>query len=399
MTNPSARRNQIGLNAVNFFLAQISDVVVPFLNVFLRQNQWRYDQIGAVVATSSFASLIFQIPAGLLCERVKARRTALAAVALTLGCCYLLIPFFAHSFAATMVILFVSGSIGTFFAPLLGSLALTVGGQEKLDSVIGENRGWNHAGNLVASLLAVVIVRTQGIVSLFFIAAFISMLAAGCCFVLRKEKPVKMLLNVPKPVFGQVLQLLRNSRVRNWLICISLFFVASGPVNSLVTLYMQHIGSSESLIAASVLVAQPLTIPVAWLTGKLSARWGRKPLLAIAFSILPLRLFLYSLTSDPYMILGITMLDGITAGIIGVLFIVISSDLTGGQSGFNSLLGLVSTTPALGAMTGTFLQGELIQHFDFRMTFQFFALIALIATALVVFKIRETNDQAKLSRA
>jgi MFS family permease len=55
--------------------------------------------------------------------------------------------------------------------------------------------------------------------------------------------------------------------------------------------------------AAVVLVAQAVMIPVALLTGWLYDRWGRKPIFAVGFMALPSRIFLYSLTTNPNMLI------------------------------------------------------------------------------------------------
>ena len=52
-------------------------------------------------------------------------------------------------------------------------------------------------------------------------------------------------------------------------------------------------------MAAVVLVAQLVMVPVALFTGLLCDRWGRKWVFAIGFIVLPLRIFLYSLARSP----------------------------------------------------------------------------------------------------
>lgn len=44
------------------------------LNSFLEEVRWRYDQIGLATALLGLGTLLFQAPAGVLVDRVKARR-------------------------------------------------------------------------------------------------------------------------------------------------------------------------------------------------------------------------------------------------------------------------------------------------------------------------------------
>jgi hypothetical protein len=45
-----SRRSTIGLNAVNFFLAEVVGVIIPFLSAFLKEHHWRYEEIGVATA-------------------------------------------------------------------------------------------------------------------------------------------------------------------------------------------------------------------------------------------------------------------------------------------------------------------------------------------------------------
>ena len=40
------KRSLIGLNAANFFQAEMVGVILPVLNAFLKEANWRYDAIG-----------------------------------------------------------------------------------------------------------------------------------------------------------------------------------------------------------------------------------------------------------------------------------------------------------------------------------------------------------------
>src|SRR5689334_18931308 len=63
-TGESARtpsfQSRFGLNAANFFLAEITGVVVPFLAAFLAGRGWRDDAIGIAVAAGGLGVLLMQ---------------------------------------------------------------------------------------------------------------------------------------------------------------------------------------------------------------------------------------------------------------------------------------------------------------------------------------------------
>lgn len=375
---------------------------MPFLGVFLRDHQWSYDQIGLALAITGFSSLVMQIPAGIICDWVKDPRLLLSAMAIALGVTYTLIPPFANHFTPTIGLLLCAGAAGTFFAPLLGRLALGIAGREKLNVIVGQNRSWNHAGNMTSSFIALGVAHYFGLRPLFFLAAIVSIGAAICAgFVkgpeVKRTYRVKKRPKAPSQFISNLFTLIKHPTVRIWLFSTALFFIASGPLGAMVGLYIQHLGGSDSQVAMVSLVAEPVMIPFAWLAGKYSGVWGRKPVFAVAFLLLPLRIFLYTLTSSPITVLAITSIDGMISGIFGVMVVLISGDLTKGQSGLSSLIGLGSAMPALGAVLGSLLQGYLIERFSFGLTFSVFALIALIAAAVFLTWMPETKKGQDVS--
>ena len=49
-------RSRVGLNAANFFLAEITGVVMPFLGDYLKERQWSESAIGFAIAQLVWAS-------------------------------------------------------------------------------------------------------------------------------------------------------------------------------------------------------------------------------------------------------------------------------------------------------------------------------------------------------
>ncbi len=186
-------------------------------------------------------------------------------------------------------------------------------------------------------------------------------------------------------------ELLRDRRVAIVFAATALFHFANAPVMPLVGLYVAKLGGTDRQVAAVVLVAQTVMIPVALASGFLCDRWGRKPVFAIGFLVLPLRIFLYSLTTNPWMLVALQALDGIGAGIYGVAIVAMCADLTRGRGRFNALQGLIATALSLGGVIGPLSAGFLVQHLGFAIAFDAFAAIAAIAALLFIGWMPETR--------
>lgn len=387
----ASRQSLLGLNAVNFFLAEVVGVILPFLNAFLKEHRWSYSSIGVATACAGFGTLVFQTPAGILSDRIQNKRALLGCASLGLGACYALIPMLAHFSPALLDgTLFISGIAGAFFVPLLAALALSLVGYTNFDHTMGVNQSWNHAGNLTAALVALLLVKELGIASLFYVMAVVSSLAVASLTLIRRDEFDSNITH-SKDQALHLGSLFKDRRIRFLLIAVALFHFANAPVMPLVGLYLKHLGGGDGQIAWVVLIAQVVMIPVALLAGKYCQNWGRKPVFAVAFIVLPLRIILYSLTKDPTLLLVIQALDGIGAGIYGVVIALICGDLTRGKQGFNSLMGLCQTALAAGGVMGPLVQGYIVEYMGFKAAFICFALIATTGALIFFARVPETN--------
>ncbi len=391
-------QSQMGLNAANFFLAEITGVVVPFLATFLAGRGWRDDAVGFAVAAGGLGVFLMQTPSGMLVDRVRQRRLMLAVASLTLGICYGLLPLLPAQWMVIDFLLFLAGAAQAFFVPLLGALALALVGHAGLCRMMGQNQGWNHAGNLAAALLAMGLVAVFGVPSVFYAVTAVSMLAAGSVFLIRETELNHEIASGGKDVGNKqatILGLLRDRRIVTLFAATALFHLANAPVMPLVGLYIARLGGTGTQVAAVVFVAQAVMIPVALAAGWLGERWGRKPVFAIGFIVLPVRIFLYALTSDPWVLVALQSLDGIGAGIYGVVIVSMCADLTRGKGGFNALQGLIATALSVGGVIGPLTAGLLVQHLGFQTAFYAFASVAALAAVLFLGLMPETRPQSE----
>jgi predicted MFS family arabinose efflux permease len=269
-------RSRVGLNAANFFLAEITGVVMPFLGSYLEGQQWSETAIGIAIGLAGLGVFLMQTPAGMITDRLRQRRTLLAGASIGLGACYGLLPLVPAHPAWIDPLLFVAGAGQAFFLPLLGALALGLVGHAALNRVIGHNQGWNHAGNLAAALLAMGLVSLFGLTSVFYAVLAVSTLAAGSVFLIREAEIDEGRASGAADGGGKgagLREVLRDRRVIVLLAATALFHLANAPVMPFVGAYIKKLGGNDIQVAAVVLVAQAVMIPVALAAGWLCDRW------------------------------------------------------------------------------------------------------------------------------
>jgi MFS family permease len=116
--------------------------------------------------------------------------------------------------------------------------------------------------------------------------------------------------------------------------------------------------------------------------------------LLIAFGVLPVRAVLYTLTDNTVELVAIQILDGIAAGVFGVVSVLVIADLTQGSGRFNVTLGAISTAVGIGAALSQTIAGTIAHHFTFNAGFLFLAAIAAAAFGILYFFMPETRDKS-----
>src|SRR5207302_7784436 len=121
-------------------------------------------------------------------------------------------------------------------------------------------------------------------------------------------------------------------------------------------------------LSACVIVAQLTMVPVCYICGKQVYK-GRKWLLIIAFIILPVRALCYTFNSNPYYLISIQILDGIAAGIFGVVSIIMVADLMGKSGNAIFAQGLLVTVADLGGSLSNVMSGFIVDAAGFPTAF------------------------------
>ena len=145
-------------------------------------------------------------------------------------------------------------------------------------------------------------------------------------------------------------------------------------------------------MSACVVTTQVVITLIASWSGREAGTWGRKPLLLIAFGVLPVRGLLYALTSNTALLVAIQILDGIGAGIFGVVSVLVIADLTRGTGRFNLTLGAITTAVGIGASLSQVIAGGIVHHMGFRAGFVFLAGVASASLAVLYFFMPETRN-------
>ncbi len=384
-------RSRAGLDGVNFLMADVRDGVGPYLSVFLSGTRhWQAGPIGVAMAASTVAAAICQIPAGLLVDASRFKRALIGAAGLLVGLGCLLIVLF-PGFWQVMAAQALLGGASAVIPPAIAAISLGIVGRRLMPARVSRNETFNHAGSFVAAGLAGGFSHYLGDDWIFYlVCAFAVASAAAVALVRPKEINHELArggedaaeARAPLPLRT----LLRVKGVVTFLISVTLFHLGNAAMLPFAgqVLAKTHPGSDTIALSACIIAAQLVMVGVAWAVGRaMQAGIGRKPIFLVALAVLPIRGVLFSFTTDPYGVIAIQLLDGVAAGIFGVISVIIASDLTRGTGRFNLMQGLVALAVAAGGSVSNVGGGYIVQWFGFPAGF--LALAAAAVCGLVFF--------------
>jgi predicted MFS family arabinose efflux permease len=331
--DPPSTRTLRGLDWLNFLLADVQTGVGPFLAIYLASYGWNEQRVGIALTVGGIAGILLQTPAGALVDRAHAKRALIGAGVVALAAGALLIAL-APTFWPVMSAQVLIGGTSSIFIPAICAVSLGIVGHRLFDARQGRNQSFNSAGNVVAAVSMGLLGYYVSNRSIFF---FVALCTLPTILALSSIRPQEIDYERARgaqpgkdeaPPAG-VFALLKDRPLLIFLVCAVMFHFANAAM-----------------------------LPL--LGEKLARGQGRKPLLLIAFGVLPVRGLLYTLADNTVALVAFQVLDGVGAG---------------------------------AALSQT-IAGSIVQHFNFDVGFIFLATVAAAAFGILYFFMPETRDPA-----
>ncbi len=387
------------LDAANFFLADVRDGLGPYLAIYLLTEQsWDEAQIGIVMSIAAVAGILAQAPAGALIDATRVKRLAVAVAAMMVTAVSLLLPWFS-SFFEVALFQAAAHAAAAIFAPALAAVTLGIFGARGFSRRIGRNETFNHAGNAFAAMVAGAAGFVWGPAVVFYLLAAMSLCSLASVVAIPESAidhdRARGMTDAQSEARISGLNVLLTCRpLLLFAACAVLFHLSNAAMLPLVgqkiALQNKHLGTS--MMSACIVAAQIIMAPMALLVGAKADAWGRKPFFLAALLVLPIRGALYTMSDNPYWLVGVQLLDGVGAGIYGAIFPVIVADLMRGTGRFNVALGAVTAAQGIGAALSTTLAGLVVTKAGYSAAFLVLGGVAAVGVLLQL-GMSETGDR------
>ena len=289
--------------------------------------------------------------------------------------------------------------VGDVFGPAVAALTLGLFAVRQLPRRMGRNSAYDHAGNVTIAAIAGVTGWWLGQRAVFLLVPVFAALATMAVLsipgsAIDHQQARGALTKGAKSDHSGMSVLLKCRPLVIFSLCLMLFHFANAPLLPLVG---QKLAAAKPSLATAmmsfcIIAAQLVMLPVSVLSGRQADQRGRKPVLLAAFAILPIRAVLYTLSNNTEWLIGVQLLDGIGAGILGTLTPLVVADLMRGTGRYNLALGAVATVQGVGASLSGLAAGIVVDHFGYSPTFLAAGGAASVALGVCLFLMPETGS-------
>jgi MFS family permease len=362
-------RSRRGLDWTNFFLADVQMGFGSFLAFYLAELGWSKQDVGLVLAAGGLAGVVAQIPGGALADAVRWKRGLVALGVLMIATSALILalrPSFMLVFAAEIL----HGLTGGIVGPAIAAISLGLAGRHGMSCRVGRNLRFSAAGNALTAALMGTLGAYLSTGSIFIAAAILCIPTLVALAQIRADeidyvRARNATMRDQTVNLQRLVDLIKNRNLLVFAACMVLFHLSNASLLPLVSQNLAH--SKDTLgplfMAGLVIVPQiGVAILAPWI-GYWSELWGRKPLLLAGFAAQIARALIFSMVTDPWMMIAVQVLDGITGAAVTVLTILVLTDLTTGTGRFNLAQGILGTLMGIAVALGTGTIGFIVERY------------------------------------
>ncbi|KAK7482942.1 hypothetical protein BaRGS_00025842 [Batillaria attramentaria] len=198
-----------------------------------------------------------------------------------------------------------------------------------------------------------------------------------CCFSCAIASFLRVSCEVScgeKSMFHHCLELFTHPRVLVLLLVSMYFGMCNGALNVFLLWYLQHRGARPNVYGCAFLVSSLFETPMMVLSGRFIKRLGTVPCICITLGAMSLRMLGYSLLENPWLVLLIEPLHGLTFALMWAAVTTRASQIAPPGTSATLQAVLAVTHNSVGRGVGTMLTGFLFDSLGQRQTFRLYSL-------------------------
>jgi PPP family 3-phenylpropionic acid transporter len=364
----------------------------PFVPLYMMAMGLDRARIGLVTGIAAATAIVFQPLLGRLSDHFDRRLPFIVGSALLAFVSYSAFPL-ARDWMGVLV-LSALGTNGIGYLQVAGGVL--VGRMVRASeggATYASYRVWGSVGYIVVSLLSgfLVTIPREGVVRremldpVFRYGPILFALVAVLGFFLPDKRTPKTAEPVTKATIP--------ANLRRFLLAHFLYTLALYGASPYLSLYLKELGATGPWITGVFAGGVLIEVLVMTRSGSLSDTWGRRPALAIAFVLLPLRMLLYIPATGPAWIAAVQSLHGLNFGIVGAVAVAFANDMAPANAkgmGQARLAAVAGLAMAIGPM----LFGVVSQATGLRLMWGAAAAVAALAAIVLLFWVEDSHPSS-----
>lgn len=375
----------------------------PFVPLYLEASGLNRQQIGLVTGLGAGLAFLIQPLLGYLSDKFDTRRPLMSLAALLSGCAYLAYRR-AHGLEAFLLISAL-GINGTFYLNAVGGVLVgrLIQGKRGGGAAYTRYRVWGSVGYIVVALLAGWLLNHRvtahaglsrsALDTIFTYGPLLFLAVALLAWWVPDPRRGPQEPAPPSETGAQTSRLSAN--VRAFLLAYFIYQFGLYGASAYLSLFLKTLGASPLWITSVFASGVVCEVLIMTQVGHWTDRYGRRPALALAFILMPLRLLAYIPASTPLWVLMVQTLHGLNFGIMGAIAVVFINDSTppGGHGRAQARLAGVG---GLAIALGPAVCGWLVQHAGMRTMFATMSGFGGLAALVFLTRVRESHPDATL---
>ena len=329
---PAPVSQRCALIVCMFLITATNGFIQPFVPLYLAASRLDKGQIGLVSGLGAGMALLVQPLIGRFSDHIDSRRPLMVVAAVLSAFSYL--AYRNANGAVAFILLTALGMNGVFYlnavcAVLIGRMV----GAGRGGAAYAGYRVWGSVGYIFVSLATgFLLMRVpaghsldrQNLTPVFTYGPLLFFaIAVTALFVPdRKNDPIATRL-LPAADNGRAHMPLN---VRRFLLAFFLYQFSLYGASAYLSLFLKALHASPLWITSVFAAGVVSEVLVMRQVGRISDRYGRRPPLAIAFALMPVRLLFYIPATGPLWVLLVQTLHGFNFGIMGAIAIAFIND-------------------------------------------------------------------------
>jgi len=364
---------------------------MPMFNLWLEDKGFSGIQIGYIAAIPWLLMLVVQPVWGIIADKygkLVCFKISLIGAAIL----FVLFPLVRPGITITAAMTITLSLLNTPVLPLLDSIALDQV-EERKNISYANLRFWGAPGYGTGALLTGVLIPHFGVQAAFFSSAVFLILAYLCSMCFVRSKSLYNALEVELKGLGKIVT---SKILFIFLVIVAIVSIGQASITFFLTLYMREIGASPETTGIAIgmegLSELPFYFIAAWLLNRMAP--GKVVLIAIFATAL--RLFLYSINSNPDLVIFIEAMNGITWTLLWISSVEFVNDRVPSKWRTTGQSLLWASYFGAGAVAGNIVNGWLFDQISMQRVYGYNSLMILM-TGMLALVVLFSNHKKSIS--